>query len=157
MLENSILNEEIIKKIVFENYNIEVSDVKRINRGSANIYNLDNKYILKEFSSDREISSIEKEYNIIKHLDKKGLRVPAYMETKEGKCYIVYEGRIIILQVYLEGYAMENNTGDYNKTIESATILGKLSLALEDYELESTYDDWASKEELEKGIEKLKI
>lgn len=155
MLENSILNEEIIKKLVYENYNIEVSDVNRINRGSANIYNLDNKYILKEFSSDREISSIEKEYNIIKHLDKKGLRVPSYVETKEGKCYIVYEGRIIILQVYLEGYAMENNTGDYNKTIESATILGKLSLALEDYELESTYDDWASKEELEKGIEKL--
>ena len=155
MLESSILNEKIIKKIVFENYNIEVSDVNHINRGSANIYNLDNKYILKEFSSDREVSSIEKEYNIIKHLDKKGLRVPAYMETKEGKCYIVYEERIIILQVYLEGYTMENNKGDYDKTIESATILGKLSLALEDYSLESVYDEFASKEELEKGIEKL--
>lgn len=155
MLESSILNEKIIKKVVFENYNIEVSVVNRINRGSANIYNLDNKYILKEFSSDREITSIEKEYNIIKHLDKKGLRVPTYVETKEGKCYIVYEERIIILQVYLEGYAMENNTGDYDKIIESATILGKFCLALEDYRLDSTYDEWASKEELEKGIEKL--
>lgn len=155
MLESSTLNEKIIKQIVLANYNIDVSDVNRINRGSANIYNLDNKYILKEFSSDREISSIEKEYNIIKHLDKKGLRVPTYVETKEGKCYIVYEERIIILQVYLEGYAMENNTGDYSKTIESATILGKLSLALEDYDLESTYDDWPSREELKKGMEKL--
>ena len=155
MLENSVLNEEIIKKIVLENYDIEVVEVNRINRGSANIFNLDNKYILKEFSSDREISSIEKEYKIIKHLDEKGLKVPSYVETKDNKCYIVYDERIIILQVYLEGYAMENNTGDYNKTIESATILGKLSLALEDYALDSTYDDWASKEELEKGIEKL--
>ena len=155
MLENSVLNEKIIKKLVLENYDIEVVEVNRINRGSANIFNLDNKYILKEFSSDREISSIEKEYDVIKHLDKKGLRVPTYVETKDKKCYIVYEERIIILQVYLEGYAMENNTGDYDKTIESATILGKLSLALEDYKLDSTYNDFASREELEKGIEKL--
>lgn len=155
MLENSVLNEEIIKKLVSENYGINVTNIVRINRGSANIYNLDDKYILKEFSSDREVSSIEKEFNIIKHLDNKGLRVPTYLETKEGKCYIIYEGRIIIIQVFLEGYAMENNTGDYDKTIESATILGRLSNALEDYPLESEYDDWASREELEKGIEKL--
>lgn len=155
MLENSVLNENIIKELVKENYDIDITNVTRINRGSANIYNLDDKYILKEFSSNREISSIEKEYDIIKHLDKKGLRVPTYVETKDGKCYIVYNERIIILQVYLEGYAMENNTGDYEKTIESATILGKLSNALEDYPLETIYDDYASKEELEKGIEKL--
>lgn len=155
MLENSVLNEEIIKDLVKRNYDIEVDSIKRINRGSANIYNLDNKYILKEFSSDREISSIEKEFNIIKHLDNKGMRVPTYVETKDGKCYVIFDERIIILQVYLDGYAMENNTGDYDKTIESATILGKLTNALEDYPLETTYDDWASKEDLEKGIEKL--
>ena len=67
MLENSVLNEELIKIIVANNYGIEVTSVNRINRGSANIYNLDNKYILKEFSSDRSKESIEKEYNIIIH------------------------------------------------------------------------------------------
>ena len=33
-----------------------------------------------------------------------------------------------------EEYTMENNTGDYNKTIESATILGKMTKAFENYE-----------------------
>ncbi len=155
MLENSVLTEEIIKKLLYDNYNLKVASVERINRGSANIYNIDNKYILKEFSSDREVSSIEKEYNVIKHLDNKGLKVPTYIETKYGNPYIIYEGRIIILQVYLEGYAMPNNTGDYAKTIESATILGKLTKALEDYELDSTYNDYPSKEALEEGIVKL--
>ena len=155
MLENSALNEELIKIIVANNYGIEVTNVNRINRGSANIYNLDNKYILKEFSFDRGKESIEKEYNIIKHLDNKGLLVPTYVETKDNKCYTKYEGRIIILQIYLDGYTMENNTGDYEKVIESAAILGRLTKALEDYPLESIYKNWASKEELEKGIEKL--
>ena len=155
MLENSILTEELIKELLKDNYDIDVQSVTKINRGSANIYNIDNKYILKEFTSDRETSSIEKEYNVIKHLDSKGLKVPTYIETKTAKPYIIYEGKIIILQVYLDGYAMENNTGDYDKTIESATILGKLTKALEDYELDSTYDEYPTKEALEKGITKL--
>ena len=155
MLENSILTEELIKKLLQDNYDIEVTTIERINRGSANIYNIDNKYILKEFTSDREVSSIEKEYNVIKHLDSKGLKVPTYIETKYGNPYIIYEGKIIILQVYLDGYAMPNNTGDYDKTIESATILGKLTKALEDYELDSNYDEYPTKEGLEEGIVKL--
>ena len=155
MLENSILTEELIKKLLQDNYDIEVTTIERINRGSANIYNIDNKYILKEFTSDREVSSIEKEYNVIKHLDSKGLKVPTYIETKYGNPYIIYEGKIIILQTYLDGYAMPNNTGDYDKTIESATILGKLTKALEDYELDSNYDEYPTKEGLEEGIVKL--
>ena len=155
MLENSILNEEIIKKLLKEHYDIDTQNITKINKGSANIYNIDNMYILKEFSSDREVSAIEKEYKIIKHLDKKGLSVPTYKETIDDKCYIIYEGRIIIVQIYLDGYTMDNNTGDYDKTIESATLLGKLTKALEDYDLESVYTEYPSKEKLEKGITKL--
>lgn len=155
MLEESILNEQIIKKIVKDNYGISLTNIKHINRGSANIYNLDDKYILKEFTKDRTVESIEKEYNVIKYLSNKGLRVPIYIETKENKCYFIYEGKIIILQLFLEGYTEENNSGDYNKTIESATLLGRLSKALEDYNLESIYDEWPTREKLEKGIVKL--
>lgn len=155
MLEDSVLTEDLIKELLKDNYGIKVSKVERINRGSANIFNIDNKYILKEFTSDREISSIEKEYSVIKHLDSKGLRAPTYVETKFGNPYILYEKKIIILQVYLDGYAIPNNTGDYYKTIESATILGKLTKALEDYELDSAYNDYPTKEGLEEGINKL--
>lgn len=155
MLEESILTNESIKELVLNNYGIEVNEITHLNRGSANIYNLDNKYILKEFTSDREISKIEKEYEVIKHLTKKKMRVPTYIETISKKSYIFYKNKIIILQVYLDGYTMENNTGDYNKTIESATILGKLSKNLEDYSLNDTYNEWPTKIELEQGINKI--
>lgn len=156
MLEQSNLNKTIIKKIVQENYGIKVKNVKHINRGSANIYNLDNKYILKEFPSDRKIEQITKEYNVIKYLTEKNFRVPTYEETKDNNYYIEYKNRIIILQKYLDGYVMENNTGDYKKTLESATLLGKLEKALKDYKIEEEYKDWPTREKLEKGIEKIK-
>lgn len=156
MLENSVLNEKTIKELLKEKYGLNVLRVEKINRGSANIYNIDDEYVLKEFSSDRKVSDIEKEYKVIKYLDSQGFRVPKYVETLEGMCYFVYRERIIIVQVFLSGYAMENNTGDYEKTMESATILGKLSKALENYDLKTEYLDFPTKEGLMADKEKLK-
>ena len=53
---------------------------------------------------------------------------------------------------------MENNTGDYKKTIESAVILGKITQALKDYdglEENGIIEKWFSKESLENGIIKM--
>lgn len=156
MLENSVLDEKIIKELLKEKYGLKVARVERINRGSANIYNIDDEYILKEFSSDRNVADIEKEYKVIKYLDDQGFRVPKYVETLDGMCYFVYSGRIVIVQVFLAGYAMENNTGDYAKTMESATILGKLSKALEGYDLKTEYNEFPTREGLLESAEKLK-
>lgn len=156
MLEDSVLNEKIIATLLKEKYGIKAKRVERINRGSANIYNIDDKYILKEFSSDRDVEDIQKEYGVIRYLDECGFRVPKYMETLDGECYLLYNERIVIVQVFLLGYAMENNTGDYEKTIESATILGKLSKALEGYNLKTEYNEFPTKNGLLESVEKLK-
>lgn len=156
MLEDSVLDEKIIKRLLNEKYGLDVSRIEKINRGSANIYNIDDKYILKEFSSDRNVLDIEKEYHVIKYLHGQGFRVPKYIETLDGLCYCVYSERIIIVQVFLAGYAMENNTGDYEKTMESATILGKLSKALENYDLKTEYNEFPTQEGLLESAEKLK-
>ena len=156
MLENSILNEELIKKIVLDNYGLNVNEVKHLDRGSANIYILDNKYVLKEFNQDREVDKILKEYNVISHLAKKGLRVPEYVLTKDNECYLMYENHIIIIQLFLEGYTIENNTGEEYHINESAVVLGKLSKALEDFEVDNKEYKFDSKEDLEESIGKLK-
>lgn len=135
MLENSILNEELIKKIIFDNYGLNINEVKHLELGSANVYVLDNKYILKE-------------YNVISHLAKKGLRVPKYILTKDNKCYMMYEKHIIILQLFLEGYTIENNTGEYYHINESAIVLGQLSKALEDFDLVNKEYKFDTKEDL---------
>lgn len=157
MLEDSVLNEMIIKTLLKEKYGLNVKNVKKINKGSANIYNLDDKYILKEYSSNRSISDIEKEYNVIDYLDNCELRVPKYLKSLDGKCYVVFNERIIIIQIFLAGFTTENNTGDYEKIIESATILGKISKALENYDYKTEYDEFPTKSQLLKGVEKLKL
>ena len=91
-------------------------------------------------------------------MKEKGIDVPVYIKSKQNSFYIKFENRIIILQECIDGYTMENNTGDYQKTIESAKILGKMTQALKDYEgleEDGIIEKWFSKESLENGIIKM--
>ncbi len=160
-IQSSNLNESIIKKLLKDNYEINVSKIKKIDRGTANIYEVESeekKYILKEFSDGRSEESVIKETDIINFLKDRNIKVPVYIKSTQDNFYIKYENRIIILQEYVDGYTMENNTGDYYKTIESARILGKITKELQDYmELkeDGIIEKWFSKESLEKGITKM--
>ena len=49
MIEETVFTKEEIIEIVKNNYNIEVDQIEKLDRGSANLYSLNNKYILKEF------------------------------------------------------------------------------------------------------------
>ena len=144
-----------------ENYKIEISKIEKINRGTANIYKIqskEKKYILKEFSQGRTEESVIKETNIINYLKERNIKVPIYIKSIEGKFYTKYNDRIIVVQEYIEGYTMENNTGNYEKTIESATILGKMTKALINYKglsEDGIIEKWFSRESLKKGIEQL--
>ena len=135
-IQRSNLNDEKIKELLNFQYNIEVTRIEAIDRGMANIFKIYSKrtnFLLKEFSKNKTMETIEKEINIINFLKSKEINVPEYVLTKDDKYYIENEDRIIIVQKFIEGYTMENNTGDYNKVIESAEILGKVTKALLDY------------------------
>lgn len=113
---------------------------------------------MKEFSEDRKKESILKEIDIINFLSKKDIKVPKYIETISKQFYIIKYNRIIIVQEYIDGYTIENNTGDYEKTIESATILGKLLKAFKEYkELddERIIEKWFSKDYIQNGLKKM--
>lgn len=161
-IQNSKLKEHKIKELLKENYGIEVLKAEEINRGTANIFKIystdNNKYILKEFSEGRTKESVIKETDIINFLNKKNIKVPIYIKSKLNESYIEYENRVIILQEFIDGYTMENNTGNHEKTIESARILGKMTKALEEYEglsEDGIIDKWFSKESLQNGIKKM--
>ena len=160
-IQKSNLNEQIIKDLINKNYGIEIMEIEKINRGTANIFKIksnDKVYILKEFSQGRKEESVIKETNIINFLKGRGINVPVYIKSRQNSFYIKFENRIIILQECIDGYTMENNTGDYQKTIESAKILGKMTKELKDYEgleEDGIIEKWFSKESLENGIIKM--
>ena len=52
MIEETVFTNERIIEVVKKIYNIDVHQVEKLNRGSANLYSLnENKYILKEFQT----------------------------------------------------------------------------------------------------------
>ena len=161
-MSNAKILDNEIKQILKEEYGIEVDSINEINRGTADIFKItsgENKYILKRFSEGRSKESVIKETNIINYLKENGLKVPEYIKTKNGEFYYIYNERVLVLQKFIDGYTMENNTGDYNKTIESATILGKMTKAFENYEglkEDGIFKKSFSKESIESGIVKMK-
>ena len=159
-IQKTNLNEEKIKNILKKEYNIKALKIAKIDRGTSNIFKIEtekNKYILKEFISARKKETIIKEINIINFLRERNINVPKYIKTKSDYFFIENEGRIIIVQEFIDGYTIDN-TGDYNQVMECANILGKLTKELLDYpELseEDVINKNFSKNRVHQGIEKM--
>ena len=109
MIEPSKLNKTKIKLLIKQHYNLNIINIQKLKRGSSNIYLLDDKYILKECVSYQKPERIIKEYNVLKHLKKKGLSVPNFIETTEGTPFVKNEENIILLQHDVKGRYIENN------------------------------------------------
>lgn len=159
MIEQTIFenNEEIIN-YVKSNYDLEVTDVTKIDRGSANIYSLNNnEYILKEFQSKYSKEQIEKEIAVINHLSSFGIKVPEYIKTKKDTFDDVYKEKTIIIQKYIDGYTLESNEGNYEQTIECAEYYGRIVDALKTLPIElpdSDLSGWYSQENFDVSIKK---
>ena len=158
MIEDTVLSEKIIKEIVKKKYNIEVFQIKKLDRGSANLYSLnDDKYVLKEFQSKYTNKEIEKEIKIINYLKSDNIPVPEYIKTINNKYCISYKKKIITIQKYIDGYTMESNTANKTQLLESSEYLAKIvnSLQKSKIRLKSTnVEDWYSKETLNDSIKK---
>ena len=157
MLEKSIfINKKEIINFVKEKYRINVTNIKIIDRGSANIYSLNgDEYILKEFQSKYTKDEIEKEITIINHLKKDGIKVPSYIKTINDTYYSLYKDKVIIIQKFIEGYTLNRNEGNYEQTIECAKVYGMIVKSLESLDILLLLNDLSfSKENLTKGIEK---
>ena len=157
MLEETVFinNEEIIK-FVKDVYDLDITNVDRINRGSANIYSLNNdSYVLKEFQSDYSEIEIINEIDIINHLKKDNISVPTYIKTKNNEFYCLYKERIIILQEFIDGYTLHNNEGDLKQTLECAELYGCIIKSLETLDRElPTFDisEWYTESALNEAI-----
>lgn len=157
MIEKSVFTNKTISSIINRKYNIKINTIEKLNRGSANIYLIDKKYILKEFQSKYSKEEIKKEIKIINHLRYDNIPVPEYIKTISGRYYFIYKGRIIILQKYVEGYTLDSNEGTYNQMIECASYLGQIVLSLKTLKIDLPKNDvssWFKDEKIEKSIDK---
>lgn len=160
MLEQSTFNDYEIKKIVNENYGIEIKTIKRINQGTANIFKVENdnnEYVLKEFQSKYKKEDIIKEISAIQYLQKNtDIPLPTYIRMKNGNYCFEHLGKIVILQNFIRGTTINKNEGNYEQTIDSAKYLGKIVNGFEKYEIKDSINvmDWFSEEEMKIANEK---
>ena len=161
--EKTMLNERNIKIILSNNYNIkEIINIVKIDIGTSNIFKVETKhgkYILKEFNSNKSINLIKKEVDLINFLSNKNISVPKYIKTIHSNYYFTFKGKIIILQKFIEGYTIIDNTANFNELINVANTYGRLIIALKDYQElsdENIIEKWFSKNTLLKGKEKIK-
>lgn len=141
-VEDSLFDIREVKKVLFEQYGINVAKVKRINRGSANIYEIysdDAHYIMKEFQRKINMENVQTEYNVVNHLKKYEINTPEYCLNKSGEICFNHKNKMVILQKYIEGNVLETNKSTKEQIIESINLLGKIIKALEDYEYELPY------------------
>lgn len=161
MIEQTKFNNEEIKKILKQKYNLNIKSIQKINRGSANIFKIetkDEKYILKEFQSKYNQKEIEKEVHVINHLKNKNLPAPEYLKNVDGTFMFVHQGNTCIIEKYIEGNTIEKNTGNIKKLKESAKYLALIIKGLEDYPYDDLWncnlDKYSDKETFSQSIQK---
>ncbi len=158
MIEETVFTKEKIIETIKIIYNIDVYQIEKLNRGSANLYSLnDNKYVLKEFQTKYTKEEIDKEIIIINHLKDDNIPVPEYIRTLNEDYSFMYEQRVVTMQKYIDGYTMESNAGTPDQVLESAEYLGKIIKSLETLNIELPSNDvssWYSNETINESIEK---
>ena len=160
MLEKTVFTNKTIISTVKKKYNIDIYKIEKLNRGTANIYSLnDNKYIFKEFQSRFNKKDIIKEIKIINHLRKDKLPVPEYIPTVTNRYYFTYKGKTVIMQKFIDGYTIESNTGTDEQILESAKYLGMMLKSLKTLEFKlprGLIETWFERDLLKEGLEEHK-
>lgn len=164
MREQSTFSNNEIKQICAEKYDISINNIEVINKGNASIYKLTandkKKYILKEFQSKYKENDIERECKAVEYLrENTDIPVVKYIKTNNKKDYFTHNGRVAILQEFVNGYEYEKNECDYNRLIQSATCLGKIIKGFKNYNVDKSFEatKWFSDEEFEKANNKFNI
>lgn len=157
MLENTVFKLEQISNEISERYGYQVKNVEVINRGTANIYKIytdKDILILKEFQSKYKEDDVSREVDVIEYLKlNSNVPVPEILKCKNNEKYFTYNGKVIVVQRFIEGLVCNKNENDLSTLIKSAECLGKIIMGLKEYNTDKKIDifDWYSKEEFEKA------
>ena len=110
-LEESVLNDQVIARILLNDYGLHLLDVHVISFGTANCFKItcsEGSYFLKEYQSWFTLEDIEREAHIVEFLTVKKYPTALFLKTLEGKFGIWQSGHVIGVQEFIEGDTYTN-------------------------------------------------
>ncbi len=154
MIEKRLLNKTKIRKLFRDEYNLNAKNIELVSSGSAEIYKIDNKYILKLFQSKYNKKEILKEVKVINYLKKKNIPVPTYVKAKKNDYVVKVENRFLIVQYYIDGKTKDKFEATIDEIKECGYLHGLIVKSLLGYkDIQKDKMDWYNKKE---NIAKLK-
>lgn len=143
MIEKKSLTKKEIIEIFEYYYNIKVKEIVLLKGGSAEIYKIDNKYILKLFQSKYKEADILKEIDIITYLNDSKIATPKYLITTDNKKIVNIKDRYLIVQNFIEGTTKDKFEATKEEIKECGYMHGLLVKELLDYKTkEVEKEDW---------------
>lgn len=143
MIEKKLLTKKDIVKIFKDYYLIDVEKVVLLSGGSAEIYKIDDKYILKLFQSKYKEEEVLKEIDIINYLKNKSFLTPTYLNTCDNKYILKIKERYLVVQKYIEGTTKIKFEATKEEIKECGYLHGLLVKNLLNYETkEEEKEDW---------------
>ena len=137
-LEHSVLDQEIITRLLKEKYDLSVKEVRKTELGSANCFRINdgkNDYFLKEFQTSFLKEDLIREAQLLDHLVEEGIPVARMIKTKTQEYAFEQEGHVISLQEYVQGTCYGYNDFPKKLLSQTAVMLGKIHTALKGYPL----------------------
>ncbi len=143
-LEKSIFDDEMIAKILRENWDISLISYKKMELGTANCYLINSEndiYFLKEYQSEILESQIIIEGEILERLQVENIPSAYFINTVTNDKYIKYRGHYVVLEKYICGDSYDYYNFPDAMLSEMAVMLAKIHLALKGLDLPSSLDE----------------
>lgn len=156
MIEKRLLNKTKIRKLFKDEYSLNAKNIELVSSGSAEIYKIDNEYILKLFQSKYTKKEILKEVKVINYLKKKNIPVPTYVKTNKNDYVVKIENRFLIVQYYIDGKTKDKFEGTIDEIKECGYLHGLIVKSLLGYKnVQIDKMDWYNKKENIAKIKKI--
>ncbi len=141
--QKSVLTASAIKSLLSASYGLSIVKVSPFEHGSANCYCVADDhamYFLKEYQSRFTEADLNCETALVDYLIKQNYPTAAIIPTLQGRLYLKYQGRLILLQKYICGKTYIKQRLPQHLLMESAGLLGKMHSLLHDYMLPCEMD-----------------
>lgn len=161
-VENSVFSDtKRIKLFITNHYGMEPHCIETINGSSANCYKIvceNEAFFLKEFQSKFNKPALEREIRICQKLEQYGIPTSEFIKALCGEYVLEENGHLFHLQKYIDGRTLERNGFKKSLLLESAELLGKIHLCLDDLDFlpagfpDEWFDNWKLSNSLAKHI-----